>query len=246
MQMEISEQIQRAVFEQGVLYGTLLHDSMEKFGAFAPLTQFGTSFCRLVTPYCPLAFDDEANYAMPNLKEFINKITVPYVAELSYGMTHVVGGIFTCPEYKNAYAKLIEDLGGYKPETMIKLVLDIPEMDFATFTYNTDAHWIDIERKLILKYTPYFFSSQVALDIMCVEVFPPYCQYALHRKESSEQCKRMAAAIFYANAQSHHLVYNAISKIRPEYGNKVFMSCIDEMNNMLINEAKIAMSSINT
>ena len=244
--MAINDDVQKVVFEKGLQYGTLIHDSLQHYNAFAPMTLLTTPYSKLVTPYAPVTFRDELAILNTNMKTFINRGTAAYVAELAYGMIHDVGGVFTQPEFAAGMEKLIADLEGYQPETMLKIVFDVPVTDFISMTYNTDCHWVDYSRKLMFQNIFYAAPSLVALDAISLELFPRYRQYAMYRQNADPQAKRIAAATFVANANIHYLVYGSISQFRPEYGNRVFLSCIDEMSKMLFKEANIAMLGIET
>jgi len=243
MERSIPEQVQKDVFEQGLKYGLILSEELNARQAFAPLTMLSLPFSRLVTPYAPVVFEDYFGSIVTGMRHFINKGTAAYVAELAYGMTHVVGGKFNSPSFKTAMSKLVEDLGGYEPETMLKLVFDIPVTDFISFTYNTDCHWVDYSRKLAFTNIAYSIPSLAAMDAVSIELFPRYRQYSLYRETSDSQSKRVASSVLITNAKIHEIVYRSLGKFRPEYASPEFLDCILEMDKMLVLEANKAMES---
>jgi hypothetical protein len=237
-------QVQKIIFRDGVNYGRILHEELLNKRVFAPFSLISLPVAERFSPYVMFTFDDNMAFIKYGMRTFINKGTAYYIIDLFLSLNRTIGGPFKHPEFKEGMMCLIEDLGGYDGSKPVVVIPDIMDKDLITVTYNTDAHWVDYARTAMFNYVPYIIITNAVIDILGLELFSFYREYALHRENSSEQARRVAGAIFAANSRMHRLLYGNLEPVKEEYRAPGFVSAIKQLNDNLMIESARALNGL--
>lgn len=234
--------LQREGFLKGVYYGDFLRDELIKNKVFAPASMVGFIASDFLKVVAPMIMSN--NPIVSDVQTVINKGTAFYLYEILDGLVRSDDKYFDNDEFKAGMKQLIQDFGGYDGSIPIKLIFDVPTVDFLSLIFNSDAHWTDYNRTKLAELTPALAPIYAPLEQVAVELFPPYRQYVLYRDDASEHSKRVASSILRANASFYNSWLPFLERYRSEYRTEGFVSRMQRIIDLLSTEANTAMKGI--